>query len=201
MPINDSSTGSRSSPGDDYPAAHSMDTSWYAVDAAGHVALFISSENGHAPRNAENSYYLDDLYRAEHPDHPDDWQGYEQLAEEFGLFVYNYGDSWDPIDTYQRLIGPSNPVHVEQLPPAIRLGCKKIRFPGVRFADAERVQPLEFGPCGCWDEDERVAYVAADGVTVRPIRGKERHFPDFVRRVRETWPDVAARYRFEGNDD
>ena len=35
----------------DYPAAHSMDTSWYAVDAAGHVALFESGENGHAPHS------------------------------------------------------------------------------------------------------------------------------------------------------
>ncbi|HJZ93240.1 MAG TPA: hypothetical protein VKE40_20360 [Gemmataceae bacterium] len=55
--------------------------------------------------------------------------------------------------------------------------------------------------CAANGVEERVAYVAADGVTVRPIRGKERLFPDFIRRVRATWPDVAAQYRFEGNED
>jgi hypothetical protein len=33
----------------DYPAAHSMDTSWYAVDRDGHVAIFSSGEAGAVP--------------------------------------------------------------------------------------------------------------------------------------------------------
>lgn len=36
----------------DYGAAHSMDTSWFAVDAAGHVARFDSGEDGAVPTNA-----------------------------------------------------------------------------------------------------------------------------------------------------
>ena len=42
----------------DYPAAHSMDTSWYAVDADGHVALFTTGENGHAPNGTKLSRKL-----------------------------------------------------------------------------------------------------------------------------------------------
>jgi hypothetical protein len=40
------------SPSCDYPAAHSMDTTWFAVDRDGHVAVFESSEGGAVPENA-----------------------------------------------------------------------------------------------------------------------------------------------------
>jgi hypothetical protein len=36
----------------DYPAAHSMDTTWFAVDRDGHVAWFYSGEDGAVPRAA-----------------------------------------------------------------------------------------------------------------------------------------------------
>jgi hypothetical protein len=34
----------------DYPAAHSMDTDWFAVDADGHVGVFESGEGGAVPK-------------------------------------------------------------------------------------------------------------------------------------------------------
>src|SRR5262245_65976604 len=33
----------------DFPAAHSMDTNWFAVDADGHVAHFYSGQSGAVP--------------------------------------------------------------------------------------------------------------------------------------------------------
>ena len=36
----------------DYPAAHSMDTTFFAVDADGRVAIFTTGENGHVPITA-----------------------------------------------------------------------------------------------------------------------------------------------------
>jgi hypothetical protein len=36
----------------DYPAAHSMDTTWFAVDRDGHLGVFESGENGHVPEVA-----------------------------------------------------------------------------------------------------------------------------------------------------
>src|SRR6185295_8980906 len=36
----------------DYPAAHSMDTTWFAVDRDGHIAVFDSGEAGAVPRDA-----------------------------------------------------------------------------------------------------------------------------------------------------
>jgi hypothetical protein len=181
-----------------YPAAHSMDTSWYAVDADGHVGLFVSSENGHAPDGVEEADYLSELYAARHPEQSDHGGEYRRVAEEIGIFMYDYCDAWDPIEAYRRWFAPTEPVHVEQLPPAVRRGCKRIQLPGVRFAEADRVQPLEFFPCACWGREARVAYVAADGVTVRPIRGREAQFADFVRQLRAESPETAARYHFEG---
>jgi hypothetical protein len=39
-------------PATDYPAAHSMDTTWFAVDKDGHVAAFESAEGGAVPNDA-----------------------------------------------------------------------------------------------------------------------------------------------------
>ena len=36
----------------DYPAAHSMDTRWFAVDGAGHLAVFTTGEAGALPMTA-----------------------------------------------------------------------------------------------------------------------------------------------------
>src|SRR5262245_30109333 len=38
--------------GTDFPAAHSMDTTWFAVDSKGHVAIFDSWESGAVPVSA-----------------------------------------------------------------------------------------------------------------------------------------------------
>ena len=37
---------------DDYPAAHSMDTQWYCVDANGHIGIFDTGEDGALPSAA-----------------------------------------------------------------------------------------------------------------------------------------------------
>jgi hypothetical protein len=46
----------------DFPAAHSMDTVWFAVDRDGHVALFRSGEAGAVP---EEAFAGDEAYRAQ----------------------------------------------------------------------------------------------------------------------------------------
>jgi len=187
----------------DYPAAHSMDTTWYAVDAAGHVGVFSTGENGHAPvgSKADGKYFLDRLYRDRRPNATaDDYWPDEHLATELGFFLYDYADGYDPIDVFERRVVPGRPIHVDELPPEIRAACKKTRLP-VQFAAAERVQPLEYFRCEYWYDEDRIGYLAADGVTVRPIRGRESRFAEFVRRFRESFPDAAAHYRFEGVPD
>jgi hypothetical protein len=50
----------------DYPAAHSMDTVWFAVDRDGHVAFFSSGEAGAVPEAATPDVDLDPV-RASRP--------------------------------------------------------------------------------------------------------------------------------------
>ncbi|MEM7154203.1 MAG: hypothetical protein AAF799_15260 [Myxococcota bacterium] len=45
---------------DDYPAAHSMDTQWYAVDQDGNVGFFDSSEEGGVPLLAPSDWTTED---------------------------------------------------------------------------------------------------------------------------------------------
>jgi len=48
----------------DYPAAHSMDTRWFAVDRVGHVACFDSGEAGAVPeQGGSEEALMDDLAR------------------------------------------------------------------------------------------------------------------------------------------
>lgn len=198
--------GSRSSPEPDYPAAHSMYTTWFAVDANGHVAAFDTGGYGHAPVGAEEKYahreYLEELYRLRNPEaSPDEYRPAEQLAEELGFFLYDYDRGYDPIDVFARRVIPERPTHIEQLPPQVRALSRTVQLP-IFFGPTERVQPFEFLECSFWEEDgERFAYLASDGRTVRPIRGKEDRFAEFVRTLCETDPEQAARYQFEGPVD
>jgi hypothetical protein len=41
----------------DYPAAHSMDTTWFAVDADGHIGIFDTGEGGAVPEDAWRDGY------------------------------------------------------------------------------------------------------------------------------------------------
>src|SRR5262245_16214620 len=44
----------------DFPAAHSMDTTWFAVDQDGHIGMFDSGEPGAVPKDVEKSIGQDD---------------------------------------------------------------------------------------------------------------------------------------------
>ena len=104
----------------DYPAAHSMDTVWFAVDEAGHVAALWTGENGSLPTGLRHSDLLDELYRRTFQDnaepHPD-WDRFP--AQALGVFAYHYSDGnteAPPVDVYQRA-DLAAALHVDQLPP------------------------------------------------------------------------------------
>ena len=185
----------------DFPAAHSMDTVWFAVDEAGHVAAFDTGEDGVAPVGAEDAPFLLPMYLARHPEvDPNAYHPTPELAAGLGFFLYEYRKEAIPIDVFDRRVIPERPAHVEELPPEVRAFCKRIRLP-VSFAAADRVQPFEFRPCTGWAQDGWIGFLAADGVTVRPIPGREARFADFITYLRAEYPDEAARYHFEGVDD
>jgi hypothetical protein len=193
----------------DYPAAHSMDTVWYAVDDHGHVARFNSGENGHVPEGAPSEEALaqdplEELWTLRHGSASSE-QRPEYISEpedigRLGLFDYDYGYDFDPIGPYSREAVPENPLHIDQLPPHLRKLFGQVRFENVNFAESELVQPLEQYDCVYWYEADRVAYLCADGVTVHPIPGQEEHFEEFCAAFREQNPEEARRLRFVNPD-
>jgi hypothetical protein len=184
----------------DYPAAHSMDAMWFAVDAAGHVGVFDSGEDGHVPEGASDDYDLIvEIWNLRHP-RKKGALDIEQLAGEFGIFMYSYAnldDSIVQIAPYRRTINPENPLHLDQLPPALRQQARQFRFDKFDFVQSQLVQPLEEFPCVFWYEEGSVAYLCSDGKTVRPIPGKEDQFAEFCKQFRKEYPKEAKQYIFE----
>ncbi len=164
----------------DIPVAHSMDTTFFAVDAAGHVGRFDTGVEGHVPEGARGS---DVSLESWELDPEDAWGTRESdlLTSERGVFWYEYDEeSWIHIAPYRLIDTPQTPLHIDQLPPELRQMCKRIRFEGTDFSASELVQPLE---------------------QLRPIPGKEDQFADFCRQFREEEPEQAGNMIFEGLED
>jgi hypothetical protein len=187
----------------DFPAAHSMDTMWFAVDGHGHVAVFDTGENGHAPeqvRQGDIDSWYDLCAYFERGSELDVYLSNEEGADRMGIFLYVYHESFDPIAPYTLAVKPEALIHLDQLPPRFRAECLRCRFPQLDFAQTERIQPLEHGPCNYWYTHNRVAYLMSDGRTVKPIPGQEEKFQEFCEAFRREQPYEAQGLHFEGTD-
>jgi hypothetical protein len=267
--------------GEDFPAAHSMDTVWFAIDKDGHVASFWSGESGAVPVGAVTEAALDEgawdwegileslppcdgvidpLGRAlpsrrstrgrhiaggdigfavlmfldalasveEHvaAGHAqahsttsgaavvwqtltqETWERLhragvcrgcefylvglgvwpEDLARR-GIYLYRHlTENWIS-GPYGRFLVPSQPLHVDQFPPAIRRVLKLTRFEELRFTDAAHIQPVEHGDCESWE----AAYIDVTGKHIRPVPG---HEGDYLLRF-PTLKDMKAEFDIE----
>jgi hypothetical protein len=159
-----------------------MDSSWYAIDKHGHVALFHTGAGGAIPDGAyspEAAEMMDDLEMEDVEDvavlDP------EKLPDENGMFIYETGP-WDEClaDRYHRTKEPANPLHVDQLPPDVRSAIKGVCFQTLDFGKTEVFQPIEVTRCGTWDP----AYLSGDGKTVRPVPGREGEYAQHAQMLR-----------------
>jgi hypothetical protein len=198
----------------DFPAAHSMDTHWFAVDREGHVALFFTGENGYIPSLAASfdpfgTHKLVDVARAlskEEPpglDDDGDIEDFEALLDTFidlGFYSYNYIDSFDipeeVVVAYAQDGVPDNPLHIDQLPPDLRDQCKKTRFDTVSFDEAEALQPIEYVDCFLYHEVE-IAYLNADESILRAVPGHEKKFRKFCKKKAKWIEERADRMKVE----
>jgi hypothetical protein len=181
--------------GTDFPAAHSMDTEWFAVDRDGQVAVFVSGENGSVPADAppgDIDDVLGALGSAISFENSDDATVFPEVAR-LGLHVYEAGLSWFS-PPYERTYRPERPLHVDQLPPTLRQQAKAVRFDDLRFADHDVLQPCDRAEGYAW----AAGYVAEDGHTVRPVPGKEAEYRQEVEDMRREFPAEHERYHFEG---
>jgi hypothetical protein len=165
----------------DFPAAHSMDTEWFAVDRDGHVASFWTGLEGPMPTGSGE----EDI-------------DYRQFSSR--LFHYQHDkDEEDPfIEAYIRQHRPSDPLHIDQLPPALRKLCKRVRFETISFAEMKHLQPLEFLPC---DNCYGVGYRSSDGKVVRPVPGSEEEYRDFFGQFKGQLERDLKGVRFEGLEE
>jgi hypothetical protein len=130
--------------GSDYPAAHSMDTSWFAVDAAGHVAVFDSGEDGAVPLAALS------LGGASDPD-PEAREvcdllargdgDYEAVYEGGPFFHFRNDDYGNPGNYVRSDHVPPQPANVSSLPEHLRE--KMLRLP-VDFTSAATLHLADF---------------------------------------------------------
>jgi hypothetical protein len=183
----------------DFPAAHSMDSHWFAVDRDGNVAYFVSGEEGAVPAGV-----------GQHADPVEEWfiallspeaPGREYLyldttnADFVGLFAYDHDDYGWINQPYQRVGEPAQPLHIDQLPPAIRDAVSRVRFPSLSFAEAMRLQPCEKLPCDTYPGV--CAYLTAEGGIVRAVPGRESAYREEYEAIKEDLPEEMRGYRFD----
>ncbi len=172
----------------DYPAAHSMDTTWFAVDQDGYVALMDSSEPGAVPMayggdQGNGMEFLETL--AKHTGRQVELDKYEcPNPESVGLYGFYcdydhpsvirpdgsivedlYADEdLDAVPPYKRVNVPSKPLHVSELPASLQHEVKNLVFKDLSFKDCEWIQPGLKLPCQFWaQEDQPLSAVDADG--------------------------------------
>jgi hypothetical protein len=169
----------------DYPAAHSMDSSWYAVDQAGNVALFITGAGGAMPNGAYSPEAADYMEEVDPEEREELGIGEavsaEELPDQEHLFVYETGRLDEALaERYERRQVPKQPLHIDQLPPRVREAVGRVCFDGLDFRKADVFQPVELTECSTWD----AAYLAGDGKTVKPAPGRAGEYVQFLENYR-----------------
>lgn len=163
----------------DFPAAHSMDTAWFGVDDAGHVALFESMEGGAVPSTVTSQEALServvlevaqvpyvDERPAEEPSRA--WDDVRECVEKHGVYRYEHQLTENSAPgPYTRLARPVFPLRIEALPREVRGAA--VRLPGVRFAHRPLLQPMDYVACRAYSERgyvslERQAVVALESL-------------------------------------
>ncbi|MGE3807256.1 MAG: hypothetical protein AB7K24_21545 [Gemmataceae bacterium] len=197
----------------DFPAAHSMDSSWFAVDRDGHVGYFYTGADGAMPHAAspgpsayDGMLDMEDLpedLRDEFAARPDVLAELARLIpaskpkrdladpgtapEEarHGLFVYSCHQE-GLAAPYTREWLPGTPLHIDQLPPELRRAVNGLQFK-FSFLEARSLQPFEHGECSTWGP----AWLSADGKKICPVPGEEKEFAKLAEELRAWYPEAV----------
>ncbi len=147
----------------DYPAAHSMDTEWFAVDAEGFLAIMSSGEDGPLPTDFENfraynnsydgEFLIDDLEKHLGKTVERDRRFDYPKPASLGLFHYSHDlyredmpeegtPHWNSMPPYERVAIPEQPLNISQLPADIANKMRVIRFERAKFHESKNLQPI-----------------------------------------------------------
>lgn len=144
----------------DFPAAHSMDSEWFAVDQEGNIAIFETQEAGIIPDTAEGadqgSVYgvLDQFSSAfnlpEFHDMDDEVLTDERLNI-LGVFHYVHDDYQG--EPYDRRYVPRNPRKLKDLPAELQSIFGSVRFVDFKFSEMPQIFPRRYFACIGWGDD------------------------------------------------
>jgi hypothetical protein len=147
------------------------DSFHHAPAAEGVAILFNDLPAGVAWRLHEGGHCLG-CFRW--PGEGNPWDLHDDLPRRLGLFYYEHdpkAENWIS-GNYLRREPPDRPLRIEQLPSEIREAIARVRFADLSFDETVSIQPVAFLPCSSWQS----TYLDPDGVTVRPIPGREAEF-------------------------
>lgn len=155
---------------EDFPAAHSADTWWFAVDADGHVAFFDSGEAGAVPSQAlqtQDYAVLQELAAGKNI--PRGRHGRPEPSA-LGLYHFEHGDVYENwiAGLYQKQTEPQVAITVTDLPANWQNQISKCNFASVCFSKITRLQPVEHTKCDSWEP----TYVTSDGL-LRALPGHD----------------------------
>lgn len=169
---------------EDYPAAHSMDTTWFAVDKDGSVAMFRSEETGavpcaHARDQTSGREFLAHIAKSRGQVLPRDFSRHN-MADLLGIYVYSCGmDNYptgdneeleeeeyreDVINPYELEAKPGTPLAVSDLPEFLQDEARHAMSYDGSFKDSPWLQPALQVPCQSWAEGfDEVTAIDVDG--------------------------------------
>jgi hypothetical protein len=151
-----------------------MDTEWFAVDAAGFVAILNTGEDGPLPTDWERfrirtdgydgGQLVGDVEKHLGKQAPEDDDGTVH-TEALGFFRYDHSRYYegepdqsseyaDSIPPYERAAVPEKPLHVSTLPAEVTEKASVIEFKNLRFESAEKLQPIGTMECISWGKYE-----------------------------------------------
>ena len=179
---------------EDFPAAHSMDTMWFAIDADGCVGVFQSGEAGAVPDAAYVGDEYGEVLELLAPGANElDYEAMFAAVAERGAYVYEHDefDNW-LAGPYQRKHAPTTAGPAE-IPAKVREHA--VKFPG-RFAETEDLQPAEHWPSSAWGH----AWLDAARTRLAPTpTASAEEYRDEVEAVLHDMPDLDVA-PFEGPD-
>ena len=152
----------------DFPAAHSMDSEWFAVDKDGFIAMLTTNEEGAMPMSEEQgdgTDQLNEIASAMGCTLAQDAWGSGQ-PESVGVYNFHWmlgegpnvdEDAWldqeegdGPVMPYKREAVPEKPIRISDLPASIQRNLGKYVFKNISFKDCEWLQPALYVPCQFW---------------------------------------------------
>ena len=142
----------------DFPAAHSMDTYWFAIDADENVAVFDTGEAGALPYSARKLFICDLILYLPNNDRrtfllKTARTNTTLAAQLLGMFSYGHGDEWENwiAGPYTRNQQPEKLLKLEELPEDIQDLISWTWFEELCFQDTEIIQPIEYTKCRTWE--------------------------------------------------